>query len=274
MVERLRQISQHLSFALLIYGGRLGIHLGSFLPCFACPFVSGCGGHCYLMAFQRPFVGFQTPFAMMASGGIVNILIPFGSFLLFFLPLSKLWCGWICPFCLFQDWVTWIRKRLGIRPMIMGRPLRRRLKPIKYVLLALMVILPLAIANFGLHPDWVVPFCQICPGRVILPMFEGDFSYVHLDQTNGVTLGFTLVSLLLTGGFLTGIFFKERFFCMFCPMLALMHLLKRLSPVRMEKNPASCSGCGSCERVCPMNISETYVEMERGMSSPRTAWGA
>lgn len=251
MVERLRQISQHLSFALLIYGGRLGIHLGSFLPCFACPFVSGCGGHCYLMAFQRPFVGFQTPFAMMASGGIVNILIPFGSFLLFFLPLSKLWCGWICPFCLFQDWVTWIRKRLGIRPMIMGRPLRRRLKPIKYVLLALMVILPLAIANFGLHPDWVVPFCQICPGRVILPMFEGDFSYVHLDQTNGVTLGFTLVSLLLTGGFLTGIFFKERFFCMFCPMLALMHLLKRLSPVRMEKNPPPARAAGAASGSVP-----------------------
>lgn len=263
MVARLRQVSQHIFFVILMYGGRWGIDLGMSLPCFSCPFVSGCAGNCYLMAFQRPFAGFQTPFSVIFSSGVVGILIPFGLFLLWFLPLSKLWCAWICPFCLFQDWVTLLRKRLGIRPMIMTRKQRNALKPIKYIFLALMVVLPLAIANWGLHPDWIIPFCRICPGRVILPMFAGDFSYVHINFTNGVTIGFTLVSIVLTAGFLVGIFFKERFFCMFCPMLGLMHLFAKLSPVRFEKKVETCSGCGNCERTCPMTISDTYLEKEK-----------
>ncbi|WDP91022.1 MAG: 4Fe-4S binding protein [Desulfobacter sp.] len=263
MVERLRQISQHLFFVLLIYGQRLGIHLGSSLPCFACPYVQGCAGHCYLMAFQRPLVGWQTAFDRIFSPAVLDMLWPLGLFLLFFAPLSKLWCAWICPFCLFQDWLTWIRKKLGIRPMVMTRKQRGAIKPVKYVLLALMVIIPLSMANFGLHPDWVVPFCQICPGRVILPMFEGNFSHVHIDFTNAVTMGFTLTAMVLTGGFLAGIFFKERFFCMFCPMLALMHLFSKLSPVRFEKNVATCSGCGNCERICPVDIADTFLEKKQ-----------
>ena len=263
MVARLRLFCQYFSFVFLLYGGRIGIHLGNSLPCFACPFVGSCAGNCYLMALQRSFVGFQTPFEMIFSGAVMNMVWPFALFLLFFLPLSKLWCGWICPFCLFQDWITWVRKKLGIRPMIMGRTLRNALKPIKYVLLVLTVLIPLSIANFGLHPDWGVPFCRICPGRVILPMFAGDFSHVHLDFTNGVTLGFTLTAMILTGGFLAGMFFKERFFCMFCPLLALMHLLDRLSPVRFEKKVHTCSGCGNCERICPVNISQVYLEREK-----------
>ncbi len=260
MVEKLRLVSQHLSFILLMYGGRLGIELGHALPCFSCPFVSGCAGGCYLMALQRSYVGFQTTFEMMASMAIMEMVWPFILFLLFFLPLSKLWCGWICPFCLFQDWITLIRKRLGIREMIISRTTRRRLKPIKYLLLALLILIPLSIANFGLHPDWGLPFCQICPARPILPLFVGHTGNFHLDFSNTVTLSFTIVAMILTGGFLVGMFFKERFFCMFCPMLALMHLFQKLSPVRFEKRVTRCVGCGNCERLCPVDIPDVHLE--------------
>ena len=86
MVEKLRLVSQHLSFILLMYGGRLGIELGHALPCFSCPFVSGCAGGCYLMALQRSYVGFQTTFEMMASMAIMEMVWPFIIFLLFFSP--------------------------------------------------------------------------------------------------------------------------------------------------------------------------------------------
>lgn len=263
MVERVRLISQHLSFLLLIYGGRVGIHLGNSIPCFACPFVSGCGGHCYLMVLQRSHVGFQTGFDVIFSSGILNILWPFAVFLLFFIPLSKLWCAWVCPFCLFQDWITMVRKKLGIRPVSWTRKTRQNLKPIKYILLALLILIPVAIANFGLHPDWGLPFCQICPARPILPMFIGKFDYFHIDMTNSVTIGFTLTAMVLTAGFLAGMFFKERFFCIFCPMLALMHLVKRLSPVRFEKKVHACTGCGNCERMCPVDIPDVHLEKDK-----------
>lgn len=263
MVENLRLITQHLSFFLLIYGGRLGVGLGNSLPCFACPYVGGCAGHCYLMVLQRSSVGFQTAFETLFSGAAVNILYPFVLFLLFFLPLSKLWCGWLCPFCLFQDWITMLRKKAGIREMIISRKTRKKLEPIKYMLLALLIAIPIFIANVGLHPDWALPFCQICPARPILPLFEGNTSHFHIDGTNGVTIGFTLLSMILTGGFVVGMFFKERFFCIFCPMPALMHLLKKISPVRFEKDVDICTGCGNCERMCPVDILDVYLEKDK-----------
>lgn len=260
MVERIRLIVQHVSFVLFIYGGRLGIHLGHSIPCLACPYVSGCGGNCYLMVLQRSTVGFQVTFDYLFSAAALNILYPLVIFLLFFLPLSKLWCGWLCPFCLFQDWVTWLRKKLKIREMIITRNIRSNLKSIKYILLGLLVLIPLAIANFGLHPDWGFPFCQICPAKPILPLFEGNTKNFHIDFTNNVTLIFTLLSMILTAGLLVGMFFRERFFCMFCPMLALMYLFKKLSPLRFEKEVETCLGCGSCERLCPMDINDVHLE--------------
>jgi ferredoxin-type protein NapH len=263
MVEKFRLITQHLSFLLLIYGGRLGIRLGHSLPCFACPYVGGCAGHCYLMVLQRHSVGFQTAIETLFSSAAVTMLYPFVLFLLLFLPLSKLWCGWLCPFCLFQDWITMLRKKTGIREMIIARVTRKKLDAIKYVLLALLIAIPLFIANAGLHPDWALPFCQICPAKPILPLFEGNVSYFHIDGTNGVTICFTLLSMILTGGLLVGMFFKERFFCIFCPMLALMHLFKYISPVRFEKEVDICTGCGNCQRMCPMDISDVYLEKEK-----------
>lgn len=260
MVERVRLITQHISFLLLMYGGRLGINLGNSLPCFCCPYVSGCAGHCYLMVLQRSTVGFQVTFEYLFSASALNILYPLGIFLLFFVLLSKLWCGWLCPFCLFQDWITMLRKKLGIREMIVTRKTRKNLQPIKYVLLALLVLIPISIANFGLHPDWTLPFCQICPAKPIMPLFEGKLDYFHIDYTNSVTVGFTILSMILTGGLLVGMFFKERFFCIFCPMLALMHLFKKLSPLRFEKDVDSCTGCGNCERMCPIDIQDVHME--------------
>ncbi|MCP3940692.1 MAG: 4Fe-4S binding protein [Desulfobacteraceae bacterium] len=260
MVESLRLFCQHISFLIMIYGGRLGIRLGNSLPCFTCPYVSGCAGHCYLMVLQRSSVGFQTAFDIFFSGAVFNILWPFAVFLLFFIPLSKLWCSWICPFCLVQDWISLVRKKFYIREMILTRKTRNNIKPVKYILLVLLITIPLAIANFNLHSDWALPFCQICPGKPILPLFQGNWSYFHINYTNGITMAFSFLSMVITGGMLVGMFFRERFFCMFCPMLALMHLLKAISPVRFEKKIHTCTGCGNCERSCPVDIPDVHLE--------------
>lgn len=259
MVWKVRFFTQNSFFFFLMYGGRLGIRLGHSLPCFACPYVGGCPGHCYLMALQNN-LGLELAFPDYFTQWGLNALLAFLLFILLFVPLSKTWCGWICPFGTLQDWFTSIRRKMGIRESGFSRQVRDRLKIIKYILLAALVIIPVFIANFGLHSDFTLPFCRICPAKPILPLFAGETKYLSLDFTNSITLSFTALSLVIAGGMVVGIFFKDRFFCMFCPLLALMHIFKKIGFVRFEKSIETCLGCGNCQRMCPVDIKEVYLE--------------
>ena len=260
MVSNLRFISQHLLFLVLTYGGRVGIHLGHALPCLSCPFVTGCGGSCYLMAMQGHWWGLQMSLADMMSPLGMGALVHLGIFVVLIMLLSKFWCGWICPFGTVQDWLTFVRKRLGLREAQFSWLTRDRLKPVKYILLAYLLIVPLLIAHAGLHSDFSLPFCQICPAKPLMPLFVGETRHLALDLSNRVTLVLSILSVTVAAGMLVGMFFKERFFCLFCPMLVLIHIFRKISLVRFEKKVDGCLGCGNCQRLCPMEIRAVHEE--------------
>ncbi len=261
MVFKLRLIVQHLFFVLLTYGGRFGFHMGFALPCFSCPFVMGCGGSCYLLSLQGNWWGLQMALANWGTVMGLQALYYLGLFVLLTLALNKFWCGWICPFGTLQDWFTYLRRRLGIREAQLSWSARDRLKPVKYILLAYMIVVPLLIAHAGLHYDFHLPFCRsICPAKPLMPLFAGSTRHLALDFTNTVTLVFSILSVAIAGGMLVGMFFKERFFCLFCPMLVLIHLLRKISPVRFEKEVGACLGCGNCRRNCPMDIRDVHEQ--------------
>jgi len=261
VLSRVRLIVQHLFFIVLTYGGRFGIFLGSALPCFACPYVSGCGGHCYLMGLQG-FIGFGLGAKLFGIAGL-KALGYFALFVLLTALLGKAWCGWICPFGLVQDWLAMLRKKLGLRKSRISPWMMSRLAWIKYALLAYLIIVPALITLGLLHPDFTLPFCNICPAKAIMPLFAGDARYLALDLTNGITAVFSASLLIITALVLVGAFFRDRFFCIFCPLLALIHLLKPLTVLRLVKKPQSCIGCGTCRRVCPMDIENVYREKEK-----------
>jgi polyferredoxin len=256
---KIRSFVQHIAFIVMIYGGRFGIHLGPALPCFACPFVPGCGGYCYLMGLQG-YIGFGMGIAAATGTGLVRAFSWFAVFVISVALLGKLWCGWICPFGLIMDWLSILRRKLGIREREITPSAMRRLAPIKYGLLVYLAVVP-PLATLGyLHEDFYLPFCGICPGKSLLPLFAGETKYLALNCDNGVILGFSTALLLITGVMLVGMFFKERFFCIFCPLLALIHLLKPLTSMRLLKTPEACIGCGNCRRACPMDIEEVWRE--------------
>lgn len=258
-LTRLRLLVQHLSFVVLMYGGRFGVNLGSALPCFACPYVAGCGGYCYLMGLQN-YIGFGLHWSALFGAAGLRALGWFLVFVLLVALLGKAWCGWICPFGLVQDWLTGLRKKLGRRESLISASAMARLGWIKYALLGYLTLTPPLITAGLLHPDFTLPFCNICPAKPLLPLLAGQTQYLALDLTNTVTTGFTALSLIIAGAMLTGMFFKDRFFCLFCPLLALIHLLKPLTALRLVKEPQLCHGCGACRRVCPMDIETVYQE--------------
>jgi polyferredoxin len=184
-------------------------------------------------------------------------------FILLTALLGKKWCGWICPFGLFQDWVGLLRKKLGIRAGSLSAKTIGRLSWIKYALLIIMFLVSSLISLGLVHPDLANFFCQICPGARILPLFVWDTQYVSLDVTNKVTLAMTLSSLIITGGLLAGMFFRDRFFCLFCPMAALINLVRPITAVRLFKEPRLCQGCASCRRACPMDIEKVHQELTK-----------
>ena len=254
MVSRLRSIFQILFFVLLTYGGRIGIHLSYALPCFACPYVTGCGGGCYLMALQGSWWGMQMATASLMSHMGINALLYLGLFLLLSMVLGKFWCGWICPFGTLQDWITQLRKRLGIAEARMRWLTRDRLKWIKYILLAYLIVIPLLIAHAGLQYDFGLPFCQICPAKPLMPLFAGITRHLALDATNAITLTFSILSLVIAGSMLVGMFFKERFF-----LLVLSHA--GVDPHGSENQPgAAGQGCGRLHRMrqLPTPVSHGY----------------
>ena len=258
ILSRLRLVVQHAAFALLTYGGRFGLNLGPALPCFSCPYVSGCGGYCYLMGLQG-YIGFGMGPAAFGAAGL-EALGYFAVFVLLVAILGKTWCGWVCPFGLVQDWLAALRKKLGRRESRLAPQTVARLSWIKYGLLVYLALVPTLVTSGFFHPDFYLPFCNICPAKALMPLFIGETKYLSLDMTNTVTTVFSASLLAISGAMLAGMFFKDRFFCLFCPLLALIHLLKPLTALRLVKTPDLCRGCGACRRVCPMNIEKVHAE--------------
>ena len=261
-VTRLRAAVQHLGFIVFIYGGRFGIHMGPAIPCFACPYVRGCGGQCYLMGFQWTY-GFGMTLEALSGAPLVTALGWLLVFIILVATLGKTWCGWLCPFGLIQDWFSFLRRKFGIRERILTEKIKRILAPIKYVLLVYMIVIPPLITAKILHQDFNLPFCNICPGKSLLPLFEGNMQYLALNLSNVVTLTFSALLLVVTGAMLVGMFFKDRFFCIFCPLLAMIHLAKPLAALRLSKSTDACTGCGNCRRICPMDIAEVSEERRK-----------
>lgn len=263
-IDSVRKLVQAGSFFILTYGGRFGVRLGYAIPCFSCPYVPGCGGDCFLMLFQRVgLFGIAALDRLQTYVGLQNLMW-FAVFALSAVLLSKLWCGWICPFGTLQDMLSALRRKMNVQELEFPWYMRDAIKPVKYIFLAMILIVPLLLAVRLIPPDFYIVFCKICPAHPIMPLFAGDYRRLALDYTNWVTLILSFINLAVAGIVLAGSFFKDRFFCLVCPMLPLIQLFNKISPVQFTKKAGYCSGCGNCQRLCPMDLRDVHDAKQDG----------
>lgn len=251
---------QILFFVLFVYGGYFAISISDTLPTFACAFNGeGRGGVCFLLPMQHLLA---TNWKSLFGYAAIGVLTSFVYFALWFFVLNKAWCGFACPLGTIQDWITSLRSRLGIRYSRYSEGEFRRLSTIKYILLALTILIPLAIGGGLLPREMGTPFCDICPGRMVIPLFSGDASQLTIDFSSKTAMVMTSLGMLVTGLFLGGAFFKKRFFCFFCPMSALHYLFSKPALLKLKKDGNKCTRCGDCYRVCDMQVKEIADEVD------------
>ena len=263
-ISRFRLVFQIIAFLLLIYGGYLSIDLGTSIPTFACPYNVECPGTCYLISAQHQL---HSTWESLFSFRGIAFLSGFLTFILLFLVLNKAWCGYVCPLGTIQDWITKLRSLVGVSFSRYDELSFKRLKLIKFILLFLLIIIPLGMSNsfFGLplfSEDLSAPFCQICPGRTLTPLFIGDTSQLFVDFTNTTTMIMSTLGIIVLAMFFIGSFFKKRFFCFFCPMSALHSLFSPISLLRLNKKGENCTKCGNCYRVCDVGIKAIAEDVE------------
>lgn len=218
-----------------IYTGPLKSVCVPGLNCYSCP---GSVAACPMGSLQNAVASSADRPAFY----VVGLLLVFG------LLLGRVICGFLCPFGLLQELLHKIPCR-----KVKKSPLTRGLSRVKY---AILLIFALAIpAWFALQRLPLPAFCKyICPagtleGAVLLLLHPAN------DALRAMTGGlfwwkFSLLILILTA-----CVFVFRAFCRFlCPLGALYGLMARLALLGVKVDPARCTDCGACVRVCPMDI--------------------
>lgn len=252
-LHRVRFWIQLITFVFFIYGGYLALDFGSSLPVFACPYNEGTAGACYFLPLQHQL---GMPAQVLAGFAGLSVLIGLITFVLWFIVLNKGWCGFVCPFGTLQDWITALRKRMGIRYSTYPQEHFKKISKIKFIFLTIVILFPLLMGIGVLGREWMGAFCQMCPARIITPMFSGDFSQWSIDFSTKTAMVLTTLGVVFTGLFFIGSFVKKRFFCFFCPMSALHYIFSKSALLRLHKDGSKCTTCGDCYNVCDMQIKE------------------
>ena len=136
--------------------------------------------------------------------------------------------------------------------MNIPRRIDRPLRGVKYIVLAVMVILlPLIAKNpYGIADSF---FCKyLCPAGTLQGGIPLMITNKALRPLVGWLFSWKMLVLILI---LVATLFIPRFFCRYlCPLGALYGLFNRFSFYQMSLDRDRCTGCETCEKACPMAV--------------------
>lgn len=270
----LRKLVQLGAFLFLVYGSAIvGFYtadkLSVALPALSCAYDMQSADYCALIPFQHQ-MDHRVGAVLSAGGSVVAALLPtlitLGTFVLLFVVLNKAFCGWICPLGFFQELLSMIGQKLGLRRIeSLPQNLVDKIRPLKWLILVLLVFTLPLLTGLGITGHEAGdPFCKICPSRILSSLATGDTDQLYLDTSTWGYLLLSVVANFLFGLILVWGLFVRQPFCRICPMLALHAVFRKIGLVRLVKNAKPrCEKCGLCAKACPMDIREIHTEMEK-----------
>ncbi len=218
-----------------IYTGSSKILCVPGFNCYSCP---GAIGACPLGALQN---------ALASSGNRAPFYV-FGILMLFGLTLGRTICGWLCPLGMLQELLYKIPT-----PKVKKGPVTRVLSYLKYVLLAMfVVIIPLW---YALQSYPVPAFCKyICPGGTFGGAIGLLANPANADKFSMLGILFTRKFIILIVTVLLCVFIYRAFCRFLCPLGAIYGFFARLAVIGVKVDAPKCTDCGRCVSVCKMDI--------------------
>lgn len=283
----------------LIGAAALGTQMpdGIPLPILACYYPNGRTVTCpiwQIQAYIFPFWNYPRGYEVFYStSGLEKLVIVFGALIVASLVLGRAFCGWLCPFGLYQDVLTRIRKSARLRHLSFSDKTSAMLGQSRYIIIAIFLILSVIFGSYTIFGTQLIPgtkpggpegieagivgninepFCLVCPMRPLCLLTESGIGSMNFSYISQITYG----PFWITGGYITSINLAiliavtilalayRRFWCRICPLGALTALFSTFTPfkqialTRLEKTEEKCTKCGVCKRVCPTQATQVY----------------
>jgi polyferredoxin len=186
-----------------------------------------------------PFGAVEGALTYISSGKYIN-RINASSFIIFFAVVimtfffGRVFCGFFCPLGALQEWIRAIGRKIGIRKEYELPPqIDRILRYLKYVILFILIYFTYR------YSDLV--FRTYDPYNALMHL-----GYEIEEKWPGyLILGIVLVSSL---------FVKSLWCRYFCPLGAILGIIRKISPFSIERDNLSCVHCQLCVRTCPANL--------------------
>jgi ferredoxin-type protein NapH len=267
------------------------------LPILACYYPNGRTVTCpiwQLQAYIFPFWDYPRGYEVnYSTSGIEKFAVVLGLVAAAAIILGRSFCGWLCPFGLYQDLLTRIRKSARFRHLNVSDKNSAKLGQSRYLIIAVMLILSVIFASYAIFGTELIPgtmlggpegteagivsyinepFCLVCPARPLCILAEsavGAMKYSYISQIAYGPLwigGFYLTSINVAVLIIVTIIalIYRRAWCRICPLGGLTAIFSSFTPfkqialTKLEKDEHKCTKCGVCKRVCPTQATAMY----------------
>ncbi len=153
--------------------------------------------------------------------------------------VAKSFCSYLCPVGLLSELLGRFGIRLAERTLTPPRWLDIPLRGLKYLLLGFFVWA----VWFTMDPRAVDAFLNSPYAKVVDAKMWLFFA--HPSRLTIAVLGVLVVG---------SVFVRDLWCRYLCPYGALVGILGRLAPLKVTRDPALCTDCRSCTRVCPARL--------------------